>query len=204
MVERETFLATVVANVDPEFRGRIMVKSAALLQTGLMLPDFVEPSFPYAGPAHGLVCVPAVGDVVEIEVTTGDTSDDAPGMANIAAPEYRWRGAVYSTPAELPPLLKTGYPFRVGLVTPTGQAVVIDEAAGMAMLFATLIVQLGSLTAASPAVKGDQIATLLNALLPLLAAHTHPGPGTPPDNAAAITALVSSIAGCLSAKVLLE
>lgn len=203
-VQHDTFLATVVNNVDLEMRGRVMVKSSAILQTGLVLPDWVEPSFPYAGPGHGLICVPAVGDVVEVEAIVGDTTDDTPGASAISNPDYRWRCAVYATPADLPPLLRVGYPFRLGLVTPSAQALVFDELAGMAMLFATLIVQIGSQSAAQPAVLGTQLASLLNALLPLLAAHTHPGPGTPPNNAADVTALVPNIAGLLSAKILLE
>ena len=63
----------VVTNVeDPEKLGRIVAQVPEVLQE--MPSPWALPATPFAGPGHGLVLIPEVGDGVWIEFEAGDPS----------------------------------------------------------------------------------------------------------------------------------
>ncbi len=63
----------IVTNVeDPEKLGRIIAQVPEVLQE--MASPWALPATPFAGPGHGLVLIPEVGDGVWIEFEAGDPS----------------------------------------------------------------------------------------------------------------------------------
>src|SRR6185369_14677591 len=63
----------IVTNVeDPEKLGRIVAQVPEVLQE--MPSPWALPATPFAGPGHGLVLIPEVGDGVWIEFEAGDPS----------------------------------------------------------------------------------------------------------------------------------
>jgi uncharacterized protein involved in type VI secretion and phage assembly len=63
----------IVTNVeDPEKLGRIVAQVPEVLQE--MASPWALPATPFAGPGHGLVLIPEVGDGVWIEFEAGDPS----------------------------------------------------------------------------------------------------------------------------------
>jgi hypothetical protein len=59
-------------------------------------------------------------------------------------------------------------------------------------------IKIGSSGSTDPVVLGNELKSLLEQLLNLIAIHTHPGPGAPPSNAADFTALENNIGVILS------
>jgi hypothetical protein len=93
------YRATVINNIDPEMRGRLM----------LMIPDvssvipstWAEACVPLAGPTGppmGVYMVPPIGAGVWVEFENGD-------------PNYPvWVGCRWGAPSDIPPLAYTGLP----------------------------------------------------------------------------------------------
>jgi len=94
---------------DPEKLGRITAKVPEILQD--QTSPWALPAVPFAGPSHGLVLIPEVGDGVWIEFEAGDPSRPI------------WTGGWWAS-GELPDPGDTEV--RV-LVTSTGQKLVLDD-----------------------------------------------------------------------------
>lgn len=102
------YRATVIQNIDPEQRGRLM----------LMIPDvfgpipstWAEPCVPLAGPTGppmGVYMVPPIGAGVWAEFERGD-------------PNYPlWVGCRWGAPSDIPPLVKLGLPVSPSIVMQT-------------------------------------------------------------------------------------
>ena len=94
---------------DPEKLGRITAKVPEILQDETS--PWALPAAPFAGPSHGLVLIPEVGDGVWIEFEAGDPSRPI------------WTGGWWAS-GELPDPGDTEV--RV-LATSTGQKLVLDD-----------------------------------------------------------------------------
>jgi uncharacterized protein involved in type VI secretion and phage assembly len=66
------YRGTVVQNVDPEQRGRLMVSVPAVTGTGQL--NWALPSVPFAGPGVGFFAIPPVGANVWVEYEAGDSN----------------------------------------------------------------------------------------------------------------------------------
>lgn len=84
------YRGTVINNIDPEQRGRIMAQVPDVL--GLTPSSWAMPCVPMAGKSQGTFMVPQIGAGVWIEFEQGD-------------PDYPiWVGGFWGSVAEVPPL----------------------------------------------------------------------------------------------------
>jgi uncharacterized protein involved in type VI secretion and phage assembly len=107
------FPAVVTDNRDPQALGRLRVRVPEVLgdvETGWCLP-----AVPTAGDGVGLYAVPAVGALVHVLWTAGDTSRPAV-----------WLGAAWSSGGGIP----GADPDRFQLVTPSGSRITVSDVAG--------------------------------------------------------------------------
>ncbi len=132
------YRGTVINNIDPELRGRIMAMVPDVL--GLVPTSWCEACVPLAGPTGppmGTYFVPPIGAGVWIEFEQGD-------------PNYPiFAGCRYGLPSDVPTLAHAGLPVSPNIVLQTaGQnAIVISDLPGptggimlKSMTGATLIV----------------------------------------------------------------
>lgn len=102
------YRATVLNNVDPEFRGRLMLTIPDVL--GLVPSTWAEPCTPLAGPtgpAMGVYMVPPIGAGVWVEFEQGD-------------PNYPiWVGCRWGGQSDVPPLAHAGLPISPNIVMQT-------------------------------------------------------------------------------------
>lgn len=93
------YRGTVLNNIDPEQRGRLMLTIPDVL--GLIPSSWAEPCVPLAGPTGppmGVYFVPPIGTGVWVEFEHGD-------------PNYPiWAGCRWGAPSDVPPLAKLGNP----------------------------------------------------------------------------------------------
>jgi hypothetical protein len=99
------YRGTVINNVDPEMRGRLMVSVPDVL--GLTPSSWAEPVVPLAGPTGppmGVYLVPPIGAGVWVEFEHGD-------------PSYPiWSGCRWGAPSDIPPMAKAGNPADPNIV----------------------------------------------------------------------------------------
>jgi len=102
------YRATVLNNVDPETRGRLMLTIPDVL--GVIPSTWAEPCTPLAGPTGppmGVYMVPPIGAGVWVEFEHGD-------------PDYPiWVGCRWGAPSDLPPLAHAGLPVSPNIVMQT-------------------------------------------------------------------------------------
>lgn len=115
------YRATVLSNIDPELRGRLMLSIPDVL--GLVPSTWAEPCTPLAGPtgpAMGVYMVPPIGAGVWVEFEHGDT--DYP----------IWVGCRWGGSSDIPPLAHAGLPVSPNIVLQTaGQnSLVISDLPG--------------------------------------------------------------------------
>jgi hypothetical protein len=126
--QTERYEAVVVANDDPEKRGRIRVACAGLVgDEDAALPFWVEPLFDW-----GLFVVPDVKESVEIEVDVASDTDESYQQTSLEALNPRWRTKRHYTDA-FPvheDFTSKNYGKRRGFVTPRGHTMVFDDAEG--------------------------------------------------------------------------
>ncbi len=93
------FRGTVLNNVDPELRGRLMLTVPDVL--GVIPSSWAEPVVPLAGPTGppmGVYLVPPIGAGVWVEFEGGN-------------PDYPiWAGCRWGATSDIPPLAKAGNP----------------------------------------------------------------------------------------------
>jgi hypothetical protein len=107
------YRGTVLINVDPEFRGRIMAQVPDVF--GLLPSSWALPCVPLAGKSQGTFMVPQIGAKVWIEFEQGDPDHPI------------WTGGFWGLSAEVP---------AMGLVPPAvppGQNIAI-QTTGQALL----------------------------------------------------------------------
>ncbi|RAP78306.1 phage baseplate assembly protein V [Paenibacillus montanisoli] len=90
------YRGTVINNVDPEQRGRLMVQVTGV--TNVMPSTWAMPCLPLAGTQMGIHVVPPIGSGVWVEYEQGDI--DYP----------IWSGCWWGTVAEVPPMALAGIP----------------------------------------------------------------------------------------------
>jgi len=102
------FRGTVLNNVDPEIRGRLMLTIPDVL--GVVPSTWAEPCTPLAGPTGppmGVYMVPPIGAGVWVEFEHGD-------------PNYPiWVGCRWGGPSDVPPLAHLGLPVSPNIVMQT-------------------------------------------------------------------------------------
>ena len=102
------YRATVLNNVDPETRGRLMLTIPDVL--GVVPSTWAEPCTPLAGPTGppmGVYMVPPIGAGVWVEFERGD-------------PDYPiWVGCRWGGPQDIPPLAHAGLPISPNIVMQT-------------------------------------------------------------------------------------
>lgn len=93
------YRGTVINNVDPLMRGRLMLEVPDV--TGLVPSSWAEPCVPLAGPTGppmGVYMVPPIGAGVWVEFERGDPSKPI------------WVGCRWGLPSDVPPLALAGLP----------------------------------------------------------------------------------------------
>jgi uncharacterized protein involved in type VI secretion and phage assembly len=102
------FRGTVVNNVDPDLRGRLILSVPDVL--GVVPSTWAEPCTPLAGPTGppmGVYMVPPIGAGVWVEFEHGD-------------PNYPiWVGCRWGGPSDIPPLAHAGLPVSPNIVMQT-------------------------------------------------------------------------------------
>lgn len=102
------YRATVLNNVDPETRGRLMLTIPDVL--GLIPSTWAEPCVPLAGPTGppmGVYMVPPIGAAIWVEFEQGD-------------PDYPiWVGCRWGGSSDVPPLAHAGLPVSPNIVMQT-------------------------------------------------------------------------------------
>lgn len=99
------YRGTVVNNIDPEFRGRLMAMVPDVL--GLVPSSWAEACAPLAGPTGppmGIYAVPPIGAGVWVEFENGNA--DFP----------IWTGCRWGSPSDVPPLAHVGVPANPNIV----------------------------------------------------------------------------------------
>ena len=99
------YRGTVLNNVDPELRGRLMLNVPDVL--GVIPSSWAEPCVPLAGPTGppmGVYIVPPIGAGVWVEFEGGN-------------PDYPiWSGCRWGSAADIPALAKAGNPADPNIV----------------------------------------------------------------------------------------
>lgn len=112
------YRGTVINNVDPEQRGRMMVQVPAVL--GLVPSSWAEPCVPLAGPSGppmGVYFVPPIGAGVWVEFEGGD-------------PELPiWSGCRWGAQSDVPPPALLGNPADPNIVIQSllQQSIVVSD-----------------------------------------------------------------------------
>jgi uncharacterized protein involved in type VI secretion and phage assembly len=112
------YRGTVVNNIDPEQRGRIMVMVPDV--SNVMVSSWAMPCVPVGGIQTGMFAVPPIGAKVWMEFEQGN-------------PDYPiWTGCFWGTAAEVPSLARTVPPALSGITLQTTlqNGIVISDVPG--------------------------------------------------------------------------
>jgi hypothetical protein len=117
------YAGTVINNIDPEMKGRLLVEVPAVL--GVAPSSWAEACTPLAGPtglAMGVYLVPPIGAGVWIEFAQGDPERPI------------WVGCRWGNTADLPEMALVGLPISPSIVlqTATKNTIVISDVPGPA------------------------------------------------------------------------
>ncbi len=157
------FRATVVSNVDPEMRGKLMVSIPAV---GIPTPVWAEGCFPVTGTQAGVFSVPEIGAGVWVEFEQGDldrpiwvggfySSADVPAMARAVPPglsgfTFQTRGqngiTISDTPGPTGGILIKTLTGAVISVSDVGIVISNGKGATISLLGPTVDVNAGALT----------------------------------------------------------
>jgi hypothetical protein len=126
MIQKETHVAVVADNNDPEKKFRLKVKCAALMGSeDVVVNVWILPKLQW-----GFIVVPDVGEQIEIECNASSDTDDTPGQAFLDHPEIRWTGVRFQGATAYNEMVKTNYGKRRGFTTPAGHVFVFDDTKG--------------------------------------------------------------------------
>lgn len=125
--------ATVMTNDDPEKRGRIKIACVDLLgDEETEVPQWVTPNLEW-----GWFIVPDPGEIVQIEVLTGDGQDESFGQSSVENMQLRWSKRAWTDEevegGKARPInedFKTNYGKRRGFATPNGHILLFDDTDG--------------------------------------------------------------------------
>ena len=112
------YRGTVINNVDPLNKGRLLVQVPGVL--GLVPSTWAMPCVPLAGPLNGMYALPIIGSGVWVEFEKGD-------------PSYPiWVGCFWGSAAEVPALSRSVPPLVPGITlqTPLQNGIVISDVPG--------------------------------------------------------------------------
>jgi hypothetical protein len=98
----ESAEAVVVDTDDPEQKGRVKVKCGAVAGDDEVIPFWIDPLPQFAGVGSGMMATPDVGDVVELEYTTGSSLDASYGQSFLFNPRFRYRAKAWSEKQDVP------------------------------------------------------------------------------------------------------
>lgn len=138
---RETHIATVIDNDDPEKRGRLLVASASLLGVdgggeAVEYPSWVEPVFPVLATDNdgevvgGVFFIPGIGSTIELVVASGSAFDQIAGQSTSTNPDPRWRAQLLQVGDTVPEEFASNYPRRAGWLTSSGHLLMFDDSDG--------------------------------------------------------------------------
>lgn len=108
------YRGTVINNIDPEFRGRILAIVPAV--SGLIPTSWAMPCMPIAGKLEGIYAIPQMGAGVWVEFEEGDPDKPI------------WVGGFWGLAAEVPTLANVPPPIPPGqniVVQTTGQSTLV-------------------------------------------------------------------------------
>jgi Type VI secretion system/phage-baseplate injector OB domain len=94
-----TYRGTVINNIDPEQRGRLLLEVPGVM--GLLPTSWAEPCVPLAGPTGppmGVYMVPIIGAGVWVQFESGDANKPI------------WIGCRWGLQSDIPPLARAGIP----------------------------------------------------------------------------------------------
>lgn len=103
-----TYRGTVINNIDPEQRGRLLLEVPGVM--GLLPTSWAEPCVPLAGPTGppmGVYMVPIIGAGVWVQFENGDP--------NLPI----WIGCRWGLQSDIPPLARAGIPADPNIVIQT-------------------------------------------------------------------------------------
>lgn len=147
--------AIVVDVDDPEKRGRIRVRCAAVCGADEIWDEWALPQFPTAGNGHGWFFLPNPGDVVEVVYLAGMTSDSAFGQSFIFNPRLRWVAAHYGSTSDVPSeFAGDNYRRRYGISLDDGTVFVMDRERSEISMRASKV-RLGTLSGGEPVIGGS-------------------------------------------------
>jgi len=120
----EIFIGKISNRNDPEKRGRVKVTFDEAPLKGEW-PEWVDPSFPFAGKNCGWFFVPPADTAIECELYRGKGPD-----VSIDTPRIRWRAALYNRVDQIPEEFKKNYPKVSGFKTPGNHILILDDTEG--------------------------------------------------------------------------
>jgi hypothetical protein len=103
-----TYRGTVINNIDPEQRGRLLCEVPGVM--GLLPTSWAEPCVPLAGPTGppmGVYMVPIIGAGVWVQFEGGDVNKPI------------WIGCRWGAPSDIPPFARMGIPADPNIVIQT-------------------------------------------------------------------------------------
>lgn len=138
---RETHIATVTDNNDPEKRFRIKVACASLMGVdsegeAVEFGGWIEPTFPALlsddgkTVTGGFFMIPSPGAEVELDIAVSSDFDESPGQTGITNPDPKWRGSLFHVGDTIPEEFAKNYPNRFGFRSATGHVFYFDDSKG--------------------------------------------------------------------------
>ena len=139
---RETHIATVTDNDDPEKRFRLKAASATLLgmddnDDPVEFGDWIDPQFQFLDASKsddqgtcGFFFVPGIGTTIEISVAVQSDYDMAPGQTFLTNPDPRWVSCLLTPGDPVPPEFDAKYPERMGFKDSGGNLFYFDKTEG--------------------------------------------------------------------------
>ena len=89
----EKHRAIVVANDDPDQKGRIKCACAGILgDEDTSLPDWIPPVLDW-----DWFYIPDIGEIIELELNSSDATDEIAGQSSIDGMDLHWRGKRFFT-----------------------------------------------------------------------------------------------------------
>jgi len=133
MSKKEIHDAIVTRNIEADRASTLLLRGAVYFNSRTLFdgeyPIPAVPCFQFASETGaGIFFVPKVGDQIEIEIETHDSTSDT---THVEVPEPRWRCMIYSNAADIAEEFKVNYPFRMGWKSNSGHILLFDDLDGV-------------------------------------------------------------------------